>query len=241
MKNEKTKLTVPKNKHLLVQNWKSLSFMHWMVNKEILSEYIPEGLKLDLFHNDAFVGVIPFMMKNVRPRWGTAVPLISNFPEFNIRTYVKVGKTRGVFFLTLDAQSMITRIFASNFYYLPYKYSRGFVKRKNNFYYWKSKRLFNDYSLEGSCEGLGEYSYAQKESLEEFLFERYYLFVANKNKILKGFIHHDPWKLKRAIPRIIKNNFLKAYSLGINNVLKPEFCHVSEGVKVKAWALKELG
>ena len=95
--------------------------------------------------------------------------------------------------------------------------------------------------MEGSCEGLGEYSYAQKESLEEFLFERYYLFVTNKNKILKGLIHHDPWRLKRAVPRIIKNNFLKAYSLGINNVLKPEFCHVSEGVQVKAWALKELG
>ncbi len=95
--------------------------------------------------------------------------------------------------------------------------------------------------MEGSCEGLGEYSHAQKESLEEFLFERYYLFVTNKNEILKGFIHHDPLRLKRAVPRIIKNNFLKAYLLGKNNVLNPEFCHVLEGVQVKAWELKELG
>ena len=241
MKNEnKLKLLVPENKPLLIQDWENLSFMHWVVNKKILNQYIPEGLKLDLFHNNAYIGVIPFMMKNVRPRWGASVPFISNFPEFNIRTYVKIGKTKGVFFLTLDAQSIITRIFASNFYYLPYKYSRGFVKSKDNFYYWKSKRVFTDYSLEGSCEGLGEYRYAQKESIEEFLFERYYLFVTNQNKILKGFIHHHPWKLKIAIPRLIKNNFLKAYSLGIDNVLKPEFCHISDGAKVKAWSLEEL-
>ena len=77
-----------KNKHLLLQNWENLSFMHWIVNKDILGKHIPEGLELDLYQNNAFVGVIPFMMKNVRPRWGPSIPYISNFPEFNIRTYV---------------------------------------------------------------------------------------------------------------------------------------------------------
>ena len=52
-----------KNKHLLLQNWENLSFMHWIVNKDILGKYIPEGLELDLYQNNAFVGVIPFMMK----------------------------------------------------------------------------------------------------------------------------------------------------------------------------------
>tara|TARA_Y100001970_G_C14237319_1_gene862625 strand:+ start:2578 stop:3285 length:708 start_codon:yes stop_codon:yes gene_type:complete len=229
-----------KNKHLLLQNWENLSFMHWIVNKDILERHIPEGLKLDLYQNNAFVGVIPFMMKNVRPRWGPSISFISNFPEFNIRTYVKSRKTKGVFFLTLDAQSMITRIFASNFYHLPYRYSRGYVTGKGQFYSWKSRRLIGDFGLEGSCEGVSEYSLAKKKSLEEFLFERYYLFVTNRGKILKGYIYHKPWKLRVAKSKIINNNFLKSYSLGIKNVLKPDYCHQSEGVDVKAWPLKEL-
>ena len=130
---------MPKNQYLLLQNWENLSFMHWAVYKNILNQYIPKGLKLDLYNGQAYVGVIPFMMKNVRPRWGFSIPFISDFPEFNLRTYVRSGKVKGVFFLTLDAQSIITRMFASNFYYLPYKYSRGFIKRKDNIYYWYEK------------------------------------------------------------------------------------------------------
>ena len=231
---------MPKNQYLLLQNWENLIFMHWAVNKNILNQYIPKGLKLDLYNGQAYVGVIPFMMKNVRPRWGFSIPFISDFPEFNLRTYVRSGKVKGVFFLTLDAQSIITRMFASNFYYLPYKYSRGFIKREDNIYYWKSKRLIGDYNLEGSCEGLGEYFYASRGSLEEFFFERYYLFVLANKKIRKGYIHHDPWKIKKAKPILINNNFLKSYSLSIKNVLNPDFCHVSDGVSVKAWSLEKL-
>ena len=202
---------ITSKKHILNQSWKDISFMHWKVDKNLLSKIIPKGLVLDLYEDEAYVGVIPFMMKNVRPRWGPSISFISNFLEFNIRTYVKSRKTKGVFFLTLDAQSMITRIFASNFYHLPYRYSRGYVRGKGKFYSWKSRRLIGDFGLEGSCEGMSEYSYAEKKSLEEFLFERYYLFVTNRGKILKGRIYHKPWKLKVAKSKLINNNFLKSY------------------------------
>ena len=103
------------NNPILFQKWEKLSFMHWRVDKEIIKRHIPKNLTLDLYENEAYIGLIPFMMKNVRPRWGFSIPFISNFPEFNIRTYVKKGNTKGVLFITLDAQSIITRIYASNF------------------------------------------------------------------------------------------------------------------------------
>ena len=40
------------------------TFMHWEVQPEKLEPYIPEGLELDLFEGKAYVGVIPFQMKN---------------------------------------------------------------------------------------------------------------------------------------------------------------------------------
>lgn len=226
--------------YILLQSWENLSFLHWRVDKEILIQHIPKHLTLDLYRNEAYIGIIPFMMKNVRPRWGVSVPFISNFPEFNIRTYVKFKNIKGVFFLTLDAQSIITRIYASNFFHLPYRYSRGFVKRKNSSFFWKSDRILGDYGLEGSCKGIEEDQYAVKGSLDEFLLERYFLFTYDQKKIKKGFIHHKKWKFKKAKPKIIKNDFLKSFSLGIKNVFSPDYCHISDGVKVKAWALEDL-
>ena len=228
---------VSKSNPLLLQKWETLSFMHWSVDKKIISKYIPNGLTLDLYENGAYIGLIPFMMKNVRPRWGFSVPFISNFPEFNIRTYVKKGNKRGVFFLTLDAQSIITRIYASNFFHLPYRYSRGYVIRKNGSFLWSSNRLYKGFELEGSCEGYGEFEYAEKDSLEEFFFERYYLYISSNNQIKSGRIKHHKWKIKKAKPRITKNAFLDSYSLGIKQILNPEFCHISDDVEVEAWPL----
>ena len=229
-----------KTNPLLLQKWENLSFMHWSVDKKIISKYIPNGLTLDLYDNGAYIGLIPFMMKNVRPKWGFSVPFISNFPEFNIRTYVKKGRNRGVFFLTLDAQSIITRIYASIFFQLPYRYSRGFVKKKNGSFLWSSSRLYKGFELEGSCKGYGEFEYAKKDSLEEFFFERYYLYISSNNQIKRGRIRHHKWKIKKAKPRITKNAFLDSYALGIKQILNPEFCHISDGVEVEAWPLLDV-
>ncbi len=228
------------NNPILFQKWEKLSFMHWRVDQEIIKKHIPKNLTLDLYENEAYIGLIPFMMKNVRPRWGFSIPFISNFPEFNIRTYVKKGNTKGVLFITLDAQSIITRIYASNFFYLPYRYSRGYVIDKKGSFLWSSNRLYKGYRLKGSCEGYGEFGHAKKGSLEEFLLERYYLFTVSGNQIKFGRISHEKWIIKRAKPKIIKNDFLKSYSLGITHLLNPEFCHISNGVEVKAWALQNM-
>ena len=81
--------SMPDRPHALSQEWRNLTFMHWEVRPEKIAPYIPEGLELDLFEGKAYVGVIPFQMRNVRPRFLPSVPGISTFPEFNIRTYVK--------------------------------------------------------------------------------------------------------------------------------------------------------
>ena len=120
MNTEHIPYKMPTRAWSLSQNWVNLTFMHWEVDLKKLRPHVPEGLEIDTFEGKAYIGVVPFMMKNVRPTWFVSTPFVSNFPEFNIRTYVKKGNVRGVFFITLDAQSMITRIYASNFFHLPY-------------------------------------------------------------------------------------------------------------------------
>ena len=174
---------MPKRGFALNQEWRHLSFLHWIIDEKYILPYIPEGLELDTFNNDAYISTIPFLMKDVRPRFLPSLNFISTFPEFNLRTYVKYRDKSGVFFLTLDAQSKITCLFAPYAYGLPYRYALGSVKTKNNTYLWKSKRLSYSAEIRGYCKPVGKYMTASKGSIEEFLFERYCLFtLINNNK-----------------------------------------------------------
>ena len=81
MRSDHLPFPMPDRPYSLVQEWKNLTFMHWEVDPEKLARYIPEGLEMDLFEGKAFIGTIPFMMTNVRPRLAFTMPGISTFPE----------------------------------------------------------------------------------------------------------------------------------------------------------------
>lgn len=125
---------MPSRPFLLSQEWRNLTFMHWEVSVEKLQPHIPDGLEIDLFDGKAYVGTIPFMMKNVRPRLLPALPGISTFPEFNVRTYVKKNGKAGVLFLTLDAQSRVTCFHAPRKYGLPYRYAKCKLSTQGDVY-----------------------------------------------------------------------------------------------------------
>ena len=226
------------NKYFLDQEWKNVCFMHWEVDKKIIASLIPKNLNIDLFENKAYIGVIPFKMQNVSPRWAFPLPFISSFPEFNIRTYVKYKNKRGVFFFTLDAQSIITCIYAPVAFGLPYHYSIGKVKRQGNRYYWRSRRISNKNKLEGSCEAIGQESTAKPNSIEYFFLERYTLFTKHRGVLKRAHIHHKPWVFQQAKPKISSNSFIDGFGFDISNAFKPAYCHISKGTKVKAWSLE---
>ena len=126
---------------MLKQEWRYLSFLHWGIDKKYILSYIPKGLELDTYDNNTYISTIPFLMKDVRPRFLPSFSYISTFTEFNIRTYVKYKNKSGVFFLTLDAQSKITCLFAPDAYGLPYRYDLGSLQTKSKTYLWNSKRV----------------------------------------------------------------------------------------------------
>ena len=66
------------------------------------------------------------------------------------------------------------------------------------------------------------------------------MYISCNNQIKRGRIKHHKWKIKKAKPRIIKNAFLDSYSLGIQHIFNPEFCHISDGVEVDAWPLEDV-
>src|SRR5262245_22303344 len=94
---------LPDRPWIMAMNWEQLAFLHWPVPAELLRPLIPAPLALDTFEGTAWLGVVPFLMSGVRPRFLPALPWFSRFRELNLRTYVTHGRKAGVWFFSLDA------------------------------------------------------------------------------------------------------------------------------------------
>ena len=113
--------------------------------------------------------------ENVRPRWFFSTPFVSTFPEYNIRTYVRKDGIPGVYFLTLEAKSLVTCSYAPKAYGLPYNYAKGRITKQGNIINWSSSRNNGDLELIGNTEIYGTPQSATR-SFEDF-FERYCLYT----------------------------------------------------------------
>jgi uncharacterized protein YqjF (DUF2071 family) len=180
------------------QRWESLLFLHWRVPVADIASRLPDGLHVDTFDGEAYLGVVPFAMRRVRPWWFVSVPWLSNFLELNVRTYVHDDRgTPGVWFFSLDADQPIAVEVARRWFHLNYQHAR------------MSLSVSND-RVDYSCQRKGEaerarYGYpladeyaaeAEPGTLEFFLLERYLLFSWHKTKrtLLRGQVAHTPYR-----------------------------------------------
>lgn len=104
------------------QSWRELLFLHWEVDPQVIRPLVPDPLQLDLVGGRALVGLVPFQMANVRSvRWPWR--LTADFGETNVRTYVVHRGRPGVYFLSLDAASLLATLGARIGWGLPYFWS----------------------------------------------------------------------------------------------------------------------
>ena len=111
---------LPQSPWVMTQSWHNLLFAHWPVDEGLLRSKIPPGFPLDTWDGQAWLGVVPFRMTNVAPRFVPALPMVSEFAELNVRTYVTIGGRPGVYFFSLDAASALAVAAARSLLHLPY-------------------------------------------------------------------------------------------------------------------------
>ena len=122
---------------VMYQNWEKLLFLHWKWNAEEIQKTLPEGLFVDTFNGNAYLGLVPFYMRKIRPRFLPVVWGISNFLEMNLRTYVYDKRGRpGVWFYSLDANQWLAVLCAKTFFNLPYFNAKiQAIEKKDSIYY----------------------------------------------------------------------------------------------------------
>ena len=115
----------PSRAHVMLQRWERLAFLHWRWDAAEIQRTLPPGLFVDTFQGDAWLAIVPFYMRGIRPRFCPPVPGISNFLELNARTYVHDENGRpGVWFYSLDCNQPFAVWTARTFFHLPYQHAR---------------------------------------------------------------------------------------------------------------------
>ncbi|MBU3690026.1 MAG: hypothetical protein B7C54_02135 [Acidimicrobiales bacterium mtb01] len=104
----------------MTQRWQNLAFLHWAYEPEQVARLLPEGVELDTFEGKAYVALVPFQMRDLQVTRLPKIPGTSDFPEINVRTYVRSRGRPAVWFFSLDTPKLLPTIGARVAFRLPY-------------------------------------------------------------------------------------------------------------------------
>jgi hypothetical protein len=231
----------PPGQRVMYHTWQELLFLHWTFDPAVIQRTLPEGLSVDTYEGRAYVGIVPFFMREVRPRFLPAMPLVSNFLELNVRTYAYDQEgTPGVWFYSLDANQYLAVKAARLSFGLPYFHAwmaAGKDTKTGEVRYFCRRRVTDPQP--GSFfqyRGSGPVRQAEPGSLEFFLIERYALFSKYAEKIVMGQVHHMPYPVQDAELAFWDDRLLSLDGLPRPGK-EPDAVHYSAGVHVQVYPL----
>ncbi len=230
---------LPRGPWVMRQQWHDLLFAHWPVAPALLAPLLSPAVPpsaLDTFDGSAWVGLVPFRMRGIRPRGLPAMPWLSDFPELNLRTYVTFGDRPGVYFFSLDATNPVAVAVARRLFSLPYFTAAMRCERDAGAIRYRSATTHQGRSarLDARYRPVGPAFTAERGSIEYFLTERYCLYAVNpRGYVYRGEIQHGPWPLQLAAAEFAENTI--ALSHGITLPDTPPLLHFAARQDVVVW------
>ncbi|HUQ03706.1 MAG TPA: DUF2071 domain-containing protein, partial [Kofleriaceae bacterium] len=159
------------------------------------------GLTVDTHDGRAYLGIVPFYMRRIRPPFLPPVPFISYFLELNLRTYVHDAAGRpGIWFYSLDCNRALAVWIARWRFHLPYEHAALHAREDAA----TGTIDYTHHRRGDSAISPGRYTYrptapphpADPGTLEFFLAERYRLFARHRDgRLLTASVHHPPYPL----------------------------------------------
>ncbi len=215
--------------------WCDVAFVSWRFDPSALQATLPAGLAIDTFEGSAWLSVVPFHLRAIRPFVVPAFAGIRHVAEINLRTYVRSGDERGIFFFSLDARGALVVAGARVATGLPYFRADIESDERDGTIAYRSAR--RDRSV---VPGAFAARYvpaaatrrAAPQSLDAFLHERYAFFVERGGRLLRSRVKHEPWPISDATIEIEHNSL--GDLIGTDLARPPDACTFSRGVRVAA-------
>lgn len=231
----------------LTAEWRKLIMANYEIDPNVLKKYLPAKTELDTWNNKHYISLVGFMFLNTRLK-GIPIPFHSNFPEVNLRFYVRYKSgndwKRGVVFINefvpkFAISFVANNLFKEKYVTYPMKHTWEFGDKLTIGYYWKKNNKWNRIEATtsaNSCE-------IEQGSKEEFITEHYWGYSSiNKNKTGEYQVEHPRWHIYAVENYSIDCNFAELYGSDFTllNGLPPASVFLAEGSPVSIYSKKTL-
>lgn len=216
------------------QRWSDLTFLHWAVEPERVAPYLPAGVRPDTIDGHSYVGLVPFLMRDVGVAGGAGVPYFGSFCETNVRLYsVDASGRRGVVFVSLDASRLVPVLVARWGPNLPYVWSRmGYQRRGARIAYTCRRRWPGPRGVTSRIR-VRTGTVVEAGPLEHFLTARWGLHgTDHRGRTLFWPNAHAQWGVHTATVEHLDDHLLAAAGLGDLAHRPPDSVLYSPGVDV---------
>ena len=224
---------------VLRMRWTDALFAHWPVDPDVVSSRLPDDLQVATYDGAAWLGVVGFVMEDIRPR---GAPFGLSFPELNLRTYVTRPDSddHAVYFFNLDADDRVGVAVARRLFRLPYFRAEISVRREDDAVTLRSRRTHPGAPpsrFAGTYRPREEPTPPEPGTLDHFLTENYRFYTAG-NRLYYGDIDHPPWPLATAEVDIESNTLFAAN--GFDHPDGDPTVHYAPGTEVTAGRLRRV-
>ena len=184
------------------QRWDELAYFHWPYEPSDVQRLLPGELTVDTFDDRAWIGLIPFEMRNVRLGPAPPVPYLGSFIEINVRTYVRdrLGR-RSVWFFSLDVPRSAIVGVARSVFSLPYCWATADHTVDGDRHRYRMRRRWPRNHADGRASADIEFTVGNPipdddvSELDHFLSARWALVTTRRATPLYGRVHHERWPL----------------------------------------------
>ncbi|MEP6748491.1 MAG: DUF2071 domain-containing protein [Bacteroidota bacterium] len=205
-------------KIFLTAEWKNLIMANYAVDPIVLQTYLPAHTELDSFNGKYYVSLVGFMFEKVKIK-SISIPFHTNFPEINLRFYVKLtdkdgSVKRGVVFISEIVPKAAIAWVANNIYREKYvatamKHSVLLSDKALELtysWYWKGK----DNLI--SANAANQLWPIEPGTAEAFIFEHYFGFAKVNDATTNMYtVEHPTWNTYPVHSYKIDCNFQNFY------------------------------
>ena len=207
-----TPATKPLNKFLTAR-WHNLVMANYLVEPELLGDFLPPGVELDFWNDKCYASLVAFEFLDTRVR-GLTVPFHVNFEEVNLRFYVRRETNgeirRGVVFIKEIVPRRAIALVARIFYGEPYEtwaMSHQSSDREIS-YFWSKNNCANEVKvIVGQNLGV-----PTTDSHGEFIIEHYWGYTKRGAARTDEYkVEHPKWELMEVASAQINVDFTQIY------------------------------
>jgi uncharacterized protein YqjF (DUF2071 family) len=228
------------SQRFLTAEWRKLIMANYEIDPALLGPWLPRGTELDHWKNKFYISLVGFMFKDVRVR-GIRVPFHVDFPEVNLRFYVRYKDDnawkRGVVFIKeIVPKPAITFIantlFGERYVTLPMKSAWTAESTTISVSYgWKTSGKWNKIEVSAAATPV----LLMPGSMEEFITEHFWGYSRiNDHSTGEYRVDHPRWDVYNIIEHGVDCDFGLVYGREFSFLTSqvPASVFMAEGSKI---------